>query len=260
MPAPTASANRVADGSEGLAHFWGLGGQASDALGAKQRHAGERPHPHGRALGVRTCSSTVSTTAWTSRASATANEFTLSFWFRMTDNAGIGYRYIYSHGNAGDANTLNVYFIEDATVTGSGAQNVLRTYLRDANDGDHMADLDISATGLADNQWHLYTLTTVTGVGSTVSIDGVQRATSTTGRQRTEPQRPRAPRHQQHGRSDPPLPGRARRPGAVQPRAQPVGSRGRPRQHRATGHPWPSPCRPPRPRRSRNPAAAPAPP
>ncbi|MEX8494010.1 cadherin domain-containing protein [Sphaerotilus sp.] len=163
---------RVIDGSEGLGGYWSL----DDNIGS---HAGE-PSPvagvHGQALqfnGVddRLALAGVSYT----------NEFTLSYWFKLAGNSGIGYQQLYSDGVVGVQNSLNTYFIEDATLTGGGAQNVLRTVILDANDTANLAGLDISATGLADNQWHQYTLTTATGTGSSVYIDGVLRASSAQG-------------------------------------------------------------------------------
>jgi hypothetical protein len=113
-----------------------------------------------------------------------SSEFTLSYWFKLADNTGTGYRYLYADGAAGTQNSLNIYFIEDSTVTGSGIKNVLRTALVDSNDGTAITNtsaLDIQVTGLLDNRWHQYTLTTVTGTGSSVYIDGTLRASSSQG-------------------------------------------------------------------------------
>jgi len=120
---------------------------------------------------------------------AYTNEFTLSYWFKLADNHGTGYRYLYSHANAAAQNSLDIYFIEDATPAVS-VQNVLRTSLIDGNDSTSLASrssLDIDATGLADGQWHQYTLTTRTGAGSSVYIDGGLRASSTQGGDAIDP-------------------------------------------------------------------------
>jgi hypothetical protein len=166
---------RVIDGSEGLAGYWSL----DDNIGAS---AGE-PSPvvgvHGQALQFNGVDDHVALAGV-----SYTKEFTLSCWFKLADNTGTSYRYLYSDGAAGTQNSLNIYFIEDATVTGSGIKNVLRTSLVDSNDGTAIANtsaLDITATGLADNRWHQYTLTTVTGAGSSVYIDGTLRASSSQG-------------------------------------------------------------------------------
>ncbi|WP_338416311.1 cadherin domain-containing protein [uncultured Sphaerotilus sp.] len=166
---------RVIDNSEGLAGYWAL----DDNVGA---NAGE-PSPvagvHGQALQFNGVDDRVALAGV-----SYTQEFTLSYWFKLADNVGTGYHYLYADGASGAQNSLNVYFIEDATVTGSGIQNVLRTVLVDSNDGTAIANtsaLDITATGLADNRWHQYTLTTVTGTGSFVYIDGTLRASSSQG-------------------------------------------------------------------------------
>ena len=166
---------RVIDGSEGLAGYWSL----DDDIGA---NAGE-PAPvagvHGQALQFNGVDDRVVLAGV-----SYAQEFTLSYWFKLADNTGTGYRYLYADGAAGAQNSLNIYFIEDSTVTGSGIKNVLRTSLVDSNDGTAITNtsaLDIPVTGLVDNRWHQYTLTTVTGTGSSVYIDGTLRASSSQG-------------------------------------------------------------------------------
>ncbi len=170
----------VRDVGDGLSHYWRLDGSAADAIGGANGSLVNGPATvlgkYGDALqfdGVNDYAALPDVSY--------ANEFTLSFWFKLADNAGNGYRYIYSHGAAGAQNSVNVFFIENATVTGTGINNVLRTRLLDANDSDDVSGLDISATGLADNQWHLYTLTTTTGTGARVYVDGVQRAADANG-------------------------------------------------------------------------------
>lgn len=107
-----------------------------------------------------------------------SNNMTLSFWFNVADNSGTGYQYIYSHGTAATQNSLNVFLINSSTPAVT-ANDVLRTRILDHNDADNVdgLDVDLIALGLVDGNWHQYTLTTETGVGSSVYVDGVLQAT-----------------------------------------------------------------------------------
>ena len=171
---------RIIDGTEGLLRYWPLDGQVADTVGSGAATAFNGPTPvsghDGTALQFDGVNDFVALQDF-----AYTSSFSLQFWFRMADNNGTGYRYLYAHDDAATLNSLNVYFIEKDTDTQSGTKNVLRTRLRDGNDGDDLNGLDVSATGLANNQWHLYTLTTQSGVGSKVYIDGTLRATSGNG-------------------------------------------------------------------------------
>ncbi|EHR71852.1 putative Ig domain-containing protein,Cadherin domain-containing protein [Burkholderiales bacterium JOSHI_001] len=167
---------RATDGSEGLVHYWNLSGQASDTVGSAQGQlyngvATTSTGQFGQALHFDGANDLALIPDF-----AYSNEFTLSFWFRMADNNGTGYRYMYAHGTVAASNSLNVFFIEKDTNTGTGINNVLRTRILDGNDADNVSGLDVAATGLADNQWHQYTLSTQAGVGSRVYIDGSLRA------------------------------------------------------------------------------------
>ena len=167
---------RVVDGSEGLAAYWALD---DDDVGSLAGEPGATAGVFGQALQFDGVDDRVGLTGVTY-----TSEFTLSYWFKLADNTGTGYRYLYSDGTVGTQNSLNVYFIESSTVTGSGIKNVLRTSLVDSNDGTAITNtsaLDIPVTGLVDNRWHQYTLTTVTGTGSSVYIDGTLRASSSQG-------------------------------------------------------------------------------
>ncbi|NYG33104.1 cadherin domain-containing protein [Sphaerotilus montanus] len=166
---------RVVDGSEGLAAYWAL----DDDVGSLAGEPGATAGVFGQALQFDGVDDRVGLTGVTY-----TSEFTLSYWFKLADNTGTGYRYLYADGTAGVQNSLNIYFIEDATSTASGIKNVLRTSLVDSNDGTAITNtsaLDIPVTGLLDNRWHQYTLTTVTGTGSSVYIDGTLRAISSQG-------------------------------------------------------------------------------
>jgi|GEM_PF-5334543 len=106
-----------------------------------------------------------------------ATAFTLSFWFRIPDLTGTGFQYLYSHGDLGDHDSLNIYLIESSTV-GTNANNVLRTKFSNGTSSDSVGGLDINAAGLGlnDNQWHQYTLTVDSVSGLRIFIDGVQHA------------------------------------------------------------------------------------
>lgn len=81
--------------------------------------------------------------------------FTVSFWFRVVDNSGTSYQYMYSHNNYGLQHSLNVYFAE-TSVPVAGDGDVLKTIFMDQNDAISTEGLD-SAPGYADGNWHYYT-------------------------------------------------------------------------------------------------------
>ncbi|WP_369160732.1 Ig-like domain-containing protein [Candidatus Thiodiazotropha sp. LNASS1] len=107
------------------------------------------------------------------------NDFTVTFKFKVDDNTGSLFQYLYSHGDINLTNSLNI-FINEASH--GSDPNVLRTVIRDANDTlDNFAlEFDISSI-IGDGEWHTYTLTVKAGVGSTVYLDGIQKNTDTRG-------------------------------------------------------------------------------
>ncbi|MEW8118199.1 MAG: Ig-like domain-containing protein [Candidatus Thiodiazotropha sp.] len=108
-----------------------------------------------------------------------SNDFTVTFQFKVDDNTGSLFQYIYSHGDINTTNSLNI-FINEATH--GSDPNVLRTVIRDADDTleNTALEFDISSI-IGDGEWHTYTLTVETGVGSTVYLDGVQKNADTRG-------------------------------------------------------------------------------
>ena len=102
--------------------------------------------------------------------------FSVSFWFNVSDNSGSSWQYMISHGTIGSANSLDIMFCEDST---SGCQGYLRTNLQDSEDAYDYDALDIS-TQYADGTWHFYTLT-VDSNGSSVYVDGVFKISSAQG-------------------------------------------------------------------------------
>ncbi|MCM8881758.1 MAG: tandem-95 repeat protein [Candidatus Thiodiazotropha sp.] len=107
------------------------------------------------------------------------NDFTVTFQFKVDDNTGSLFQYIYSHGDINTTNSLNIFINEASHGTDP---NVLRTVIRDADDTlDNFAlEFDISSI-IGDDEWHTYTLTVEAGVGSTVYLDGVVKNTDTRG-------------------------------------------------------------------------------
>ncbi|MFM2053708.1 MAG: hypothetical protein RL456_1745, partial [Pseudomonadota bacterium] len=169
---------RAVDTGWRMRDFWSLDGTTNDAVGGVSAQAGGVTGTDGVWDGALQFDGT---TSYMRLASPTyTDEFTLAFWFRMDGNAGNDYRYMYSHGTTGSRDSVNVYFIEESTPVQT-RNNVLRTSVVDSNgpntsSASELAVLDVDAVGLADNTWHLYTLTTRTGQGAQVFIDGVLRA------------------------------------------------------------------------------------
>ncbi|MFD1159023.1 Hint domain-containing protein [Roseovarius aestuarii] len=107
------------------------------------------------------------------------DEFTVSFQFKIDDTTGSLFQYIYSHGDINSTNSLNIFINEASHGTDP---NVLRTVIRDNDDTlDNFAlDFDISSI-VSDGQWHTYTLTVESGVGSKVYLDGVEQNSDSRG-------------------------------------------------------------------------------
>ena len=108
---------------------------------------------------------------------ALSTEFSVSFEFRVDDNSGALFQYIYSHGSITDFNSLNIFLNEASHGTDP---NVLRTVIRDANDTLDNFALQFDISGIVgDGQWHTYTLT-AGAEGSTVYLDGVMQNSDAT--------------------------------------------------------------------------------
>ena len=108
------------------------------------------------------------------------NEFTLSFQFKLDDNSGTGYQYMYSHGAFGTSNSLNV-LIGESGQGGIDANQLIVRFV-DTNDPTGIMDLNYDVTSITgDGQWHTFTLVAESGVGSTVYIDGVFNKTHSNG-------------------------------------------------------------------------------
>jgi hypothetical protein len=157
---------------DGRTHYWRLDGNALDSLGSANGTVNGASTVTGR-YGYALDFDGVNDYALVPDLNYN-NEFTVSFWFKLADNNGNSYRYMYSHGtDVAAQNSLNVYTVEAST--GVANPNTLRTRFRDSNDSDTYSSLDISMSGLANNQWHQYALTVSAANGATVYVDGVQR-------------------------------------------------------------------------------------
>lgn len=170
----------VRDTSDGRTHYWGLAGNASDAIGGISgtiSGAATVSGQFGSALAFDGVDDHVDISDFTY-----SDAFTLSFWFKLPSLAGADYQYFYSHGATSAQNSINVYLIEDSGSAPS-TDGKLRTELLDGNDAVDLVGLQVDAValGLGDNAWHLYTLTAQAGTGSRVYIDGVLRASSANG-------------------------------------------------------------------------------
>lgn len=100
------------------------------------------------------------------------NSFTVSFWFRVWENSGTSYQYMFSHNNYAQFESLNAYFAESG-LSYVPDQNQLKTNFQDINDATATSALD-AGTGWWNNVWHYYTITVGNIGGATVYIDGVQ--------------------------------------------------------------------------------------
>lgn len=97
--------------------------------------------------------------------------FSLAFWYRPTDNAGVNFQYIFSHGPFGFPSSLNIFIGEAA----SAIPNQLRTSFRDSVGAVETMDAGDGFTV----GWHHYCLT-VGAEGSRVYVDGTFRSGSAT--------------------------------------------------------------------------------
>lgn len=101
---------------------------------------------------------------------ANTQSFSLSFWFKITDNVGTSYQYMYSHGNYGTFNSLNTYFGEESLAI-TADQNMLKSVFQDSNDATNPDALN-GGTTLVDGNWHYYVFS-VSDLGNPkVFIDG----------------------------------------------------------------------------------------
>ena len=99
------------------------------------------------------------------------HEFSVSFWFKLTDVSGNYYQYILSHGPVSTNDSLNIYFCE----TGQSNAGKLITNIQ-LSDGKRW--YYTSPSVLADGDWHMYALTMSSTGGGRVYIDGLSMGTN----------------------------------------------------------------------------------
>jgi VCBS repeat-containing protein/parallel beta-helix repeat protein len=166
----------ISDGKDGTSHYWSLGGNAVDSVGSAD----------GVLNGTTTVAGSFGTGLQFNKTSdyvripdfAYTPSFTVSFDFKIDNNTGSVWQYLYSHGAWNTTNSLQVLLGE--TGTGSDA-NVLKTYFGDSNDTYSTSALNTNIASLiGDGQWHTYTLVVDKATGTQVYIDGVQRVSAAT--------------------------------------------------------------------------------
>ena len=170
----------VSDDVDSLEHYWDLGNGADDLTGGAS----------GTVNGATSISGLVGQGLQFDETNdyveipdvSYAADFTLEFQFRVDDNSGSEFQYIYSHDNSTTSSSLNIYLIESGNATDP---NVIKTALHDGNDATGVTaanalNVNVSAL-IGDSQWHTYSLVVESGVGAKVYIDGVEMASSTQG-------------------------------------------------------------------------------
>ncbi len=161
----------ITDTVSGLQHYWALDGDAADTAGSA----------HGTVNGATTVAGDTGNGLQFNETSdhivipdvTYGAEFSIAFEFKLDDNSGSLFQYLYSHGDINAANSVNIFINEDSHGTDP---NVLRTVIRDGDDTlDNSAlQFDISSI-VGDGQWHTYTAT-VGASGIEVFLDGVSQA------------------------------------------------------------------------------------
>ena len=166
----------ISDGADGTSHYWSLGGNAVDSVGSADgvlNGTTTVAGSFGTALQFNETSDYVRIPDFTYTPS-----FTVSFDFKIDDNAGTAWQYLYSHGAWSTTNSLQILLGE----TGSGADaNVLKTYFGDTNDSYSTSAFNTNIASLiGDGRWHTYTLVVNKATGTQLYIDGALRVSAAT--------------------------------------------------------------------------------
>lgn len=166
----------ISDGTDGTSHYWSLGGHAVDSVGSAD----------GVLNGTTSVTGSFGTGLQFNKTSdyvrlpdfAYTSSFTVSFDFKIDDNTGSLWQYLYSHGASDTTNSLQVLLGE--TEVGADA-NVLKTYFGDTNDAYSTTVLNTNIASLiGDGRWHTYTLVVDKVSGTQVYIDGTLRVSDAT--------------------------------------------------------------------------------
>ncbi len=165
------------DGTEGLTNYWRLDGNGTNAIGATNGTLTNGPTTTTGRFGSALSFDEVDDYVVISDLAYNTN-FSISFAFRISDNSGTLFQYLYSHGTVQTQNSVNVYLGE----SGSSFANTLRTIALDGNDTTTGIEIDVNlgTLGVLDGNWHTYTLTVSSTNGAAVYIDGVSRASNST--------------------------------------------------------------------------------
>lgn len=82
--------------------------------------------------------------------------FAVSFWFRVADNSGSAYQYMFSHGAVNTANSINFYDFENSA---GGTVGQGRISVRDGDDSANVYQDALSNYG--DGAWHLVVISCI---------------------------------------------------------------------------------------------------
>ncbi|MEZ5658197.1 MAG: DUF4347 domain-containing protein [Burkholderiaceae bacterium] len=155
------------DAGAGLAHYYAFEGDAADRVGAAD----------GTLTGTSTVSGSFGQGLLFNETADYASlpdivyqtAFSISFDFKIDNNAGSLFKYLYSHGDINGTDSVNIFINENAHGTDP---SVMRTVVRDSDDTlDNLAlQFDISSLE-GDGQWHNYVLT-ADASGLKVYLDG----------------------------------------------------------------------------------------
>ncbi len=164
---------RVDDGQYGLSRYYGLNGDGIDSVGGSNATAINGATVVDGQFG--TAYSFDETNDHITLADYNyGSQFSLSFDFKIDDNTGSLFQYIYSHGTVTTANSLNIYLAE---ATHGTYNNQLFTNIQDGNDAAYAQELNVNiASMIGDGQWHNYTLTVDSVNGTRVFLDGTLSA------------------------------------------------------------------------------------
>lgn len=167
----------IDDGQTSLSHFYGLAGNGIDSVGGNNASS---------ITGTTTVAGNFGDALYFDEVDdrvvvpdfAYNNEFTVSFDFKVDDNTGTTFQYMYSHGTVSTANSLNIYLGEASHGTYG---NEIFTNLQDSNDTAYAQELNVDISSLiGDGNWHNYTLTVDATNGARVYINGVLQASDAT--------------------------------------------------------------------------------
>ncbi len=172
------------DSGVNATHFWGLNGNGTDTIGGNTATATNGPTTvaghFGNAYAFDETDDYLVANDITYN-----NSFTISFNFKIDDNTGTLFQYLYSHGTVSTANSVNIYLAESGH---SSYANQLFTNIQDSNDAAYAQELNFDASAIVnDGQWHTYTLTVQSGVGSKVYLDGVLKTSNARGGDSIDP-------------------------------------------------------------------------